>query len=244
LIYLILGAIFIAQAVGVVVMPESVTRRGGALASLRPRLHVPDRLRRQLMVVVPALVGAWALVGFYGSLGPSLVRRLMASSSPAIGGLALFVLASGGVAAVLASRRTASLRTMQLGTAALAFGVAVTLHAVGATSVLEFFVGTAIAGAGFGASFHGAMRSVIGLVEPHERAGVLSVLYVVCYLAMGLPAVLGGLLVVHGGGLLATAREYGIAVIVLAGAAMTGTLLPSAKAETLAASRVPHSPVC
>jgi hypothetical protein len=51
-------------------------------------------------------------------------------------------------------------------------------------------------------------------------------------------------LVVHGGGLLATAREYGIAVIVLAGAAMTGTLLPSAKAETLAASRVPHSPVC
>jgi predicted MFS family arabinose efflux permease len=244
LIYLVLGAIFIAQTIGVAAMPESVTRRAGALASLRPRLHVPQRLRRPVMVVVPALVGAWALVGFYGSLGPSLVRRLMASSAPAIGGLALFVLAGGGVAAVLASRRTAPLRTMQLGTAALAFGVAVTLHAVGATSVVEFFVGTAIAGAGFGASFHGAVRSVMGLAAPHERAAILSVLYVVCYLAMGLPAVVGGLLVVHGGGLLATAREYGIAVIMLAGAAMTGTLFPLAKAQTLAASPVPRSPVC
>jgi hypothetical protein len=67
---------------------------------------------------------------------------------------------------------------------------------------------------------------------------------VVCYLAIGLPAVVGGLLVVHGGGLLATAREYGIAVIMLAGAAMTGTLFPLAKAQTLAASPVPRSPVC
>jgi hypothetical protein len=51
------------------------------------------------------------------------------------------------------------------------------------------------------------------------------VLYVVCYLAMGLPAVIAGFRVVHGGGILATAHEYGIAVILLAGAAMAGALL-------------------
>jgi hypothetical protein len=42
---------------------------------------------------------------------------------------------------------------------------------------------------------------------------------------MGVPAVIGGVLVVHGGGLLDTAREYGAAVIVLAGAALAGLLL-------------------
>ena len=34
---------------------------------------------------------------------------------------------------------------------------------------------------------------MIPLAAPHQRAGVLSILYVVAYLAMGAPAVLGGL---------------------------------------------------
>ena len=66
---------------------------------------------------------------------------------------------------------------------------------------------------------------MIPLAAPHERAGVLSIVYVVAYLAMGVPAVLGGLRVVHGGGLLGTAHEYGIAVMALAAVALVGTLL-------------------
>jgi hypothetical protein len=42
---------------------------------------------------------------------------------------------------------------------------------------------------------------------------------------MGSPAVLAGLGVVHGGGLLPTARTYGLAVIALAAVALIGTLL-------------------
>jgi hypothetical protein len=41
---------------------------------------------------------------------------------------------------------------------------------------------------------------------------------------MGVPVVFAGLRVVHGGGLLTTAREYGFAVIVLAAAALAGTV--------------------
>ena len=51
----------------------------------------------------------------------------------------------------------------------------------------------------------------------------MSTLYVVAYLAMGVPAVLGGAGVVYGDGLYATAREYGFAVILLAGFALLGT---------------------
>ncbi len=224
LIYIVLGLVFVAQAIGVAAMSETVTRRRGALASLRPRLHVPARLRREVILVVPALVSAWALAGFYASLGPSLVHRLMMSRSAAVGGLALFVLASGGVVAVLASHQSAH-RTMQVGTLALASGVAVTLHAVSVASIVELFAGTAIAGAGFGASFNGAIRSVMGLAAAHERASVLSVLYVVCYLAMGAPAVIAGFRIAHGGGLLVATHEYGVAVIALALAATVGTLL-------------------
>jgi Major Facilitator Superfamily len=225
LVYVVLAAVFLGQAICVVAMPESVTRRPGALASLRPRLHVPSHLRGAVVLAAPALVGAWALVGFYGSLGPTLVRTIMGWSSPAVGGLTLFVLAGAGVAAVLASRKRRPQQTMAIGCATLVAGVATTLEGIRMGSVVVFFVGAAIAGAGFGDSFQGAIRSVVSLAVVHERAGVLSVLYVVSYLAMGVPAVLAGLRVVHGGGILTTAREYGIAVMLLATAALAGVLL-------------------
>ncbi|HEX3344931.1 MAG TPA: MFS transporter [Polyangiaceae bacterium] len=223
LVYLVLGAVFLVQMAGVHAMPESATTTPGALASLRPRLRVPAHLRGAVLVAAPALVGAWALAGFYGSLGPSLVRRLAGSGSPALGGLSLFVLAAGGAVTVLVSRTRPAHVATALGTAALALGVGVTLIAIDRASVAVFFVGTAVAGAGFGAAFHGAIRSVLSLAAPHERAGVLSVLYVIAYLSMGLPAILAGVRVVHGGGIVTTADEYGLGVMALAMAAMAGT---------------------
>jgi predicted MFS family arabinose efflux permease len=225
LVYVVLGVIFVAQAIGVAVMPESVTPRPGALASLRPQVALPPALRQPLLLAAPALIAAWALVGFYGSLGPTLLRRLAGSSSLALGGIALFVLAASGAVTVLVMRTRSPRALMAFGTAALVVGVATTLLAIASASIGVFFVGAVIAGAGFGAGFQGAIRSVLPLAAPHERAGVLSLLYVIAYLAMGLPAVLGGLRVVHGGGLLTTAREYGVAVMALAGLALVGTLL-------------------
>lgn len=74
LIYLILFLIFVLQALGVVLMPESSAPRPGALASLRPRFGLPVVTRRPLLLAAPALMAAWALAGLYGPLGPTLVR--------------------------------------------------------------------------------------------------------------------------------------------------------------------------
>jgi hypothetical protein len=46
----------------------------------------------------------------------------------------------------------------------------------------------------------------------------------VSYLGLGVPAVLAGFGVVHGGGLIDTARYYGVAVIALAMVALAGLL--------------------
>ncbi len=222
LVYLLLLAVFLVQALGVVAMAESATPRPGALASLRVNLAVPAAARGPMLAAVPALVAVWALAGFYGSLGPSLVKLLAGSSSFVLGGLALFTLAGSASATVWVLRAGAPRRVMLLGTVALVAGVGTTLLAISEQSVAAFFVGSVIAGVGFGAGFQGALRTVVPLAAADERAGVLSTLYVVSYLALGLPAVIGGVLVVHGGGLLATGREYGAAVILLAVLAMAG----------------------
>ncbi|WP_210718025.1 hypothetical protein [Amycolatopsis acididurans] len=56
------------------------------------------------------------------------------------------------------------------------------------------------------------MRTVVALVAEHERAGVLSSIYVVCYLGLGLPSVIAGILVVHGGGLAVATRDHSLFV--------------------------------
>ena len=86
------------------------------------------------------------------------------------------------------------------------------LLSVWADSALGFFLGTAVAGVGFGAGFQGGIRLVAPLAHPDQRAGVLSVLFTVSYLGLGIPAVVAGLAVVRGGGLVATSYEYGLAV--------------------------------
>ncbi len=216
--------VFALQFAGVLALTETVTRKPGALASLKPELALPRNLRGPVLLATPVLVAGWALGGFYASLGPSLTRLVTGSNSTALGGLSLFVLAAPAAIVTLVLRNTAPHRVMGIGLVSLLIGVAITLLAVDANSGRWFFIGGAIAGVGFGSGFQGAVRSVAPLARPHERAGVLSVIYVISYLAMGVPAVIAGFLVVDTGGLRPTIREYGIAVMVLAVLAGIGLL--------------------
>ncbi len=113
---------------------------------------------------------------------------------------------------------------MTFGGAALFFGVAIAVAALSYKSATLFFVGSAVTGIGFGAGFQGAVRSVVPLAAPAERAGVLSIVFIVSYIAMGLPAVIAGVLIVEQGNLILTAKEFGAVVMALAALALLGTL--------------------
>jgi MFS family permease len=240
LVYLVLFGIFILQGIGVVLIAETSTPKAGALASLRPQFAAPQAARGPLLLAIPVLVAVWALAGFYGSVGPAVVRLVTGSNSLLLGGLALFVLAGSGGIAVLLLRGARPRTVMILGTTALIVGVGATLLAIAHTSTGLFFAGATVAGAGFGAGFQGAIRTVVPLAAPHERSGLLSTMYVVSYLAMGLPAVIGGFLVVDGGGLLPTAREYGIAVMALAAIALVGVARPRRNAPAVVPEPAHH----
>jgi hypothetical protein len=168
------------------------------------------------------LVAVWALAGFYASLGPGLIHHVFGLDSALLGGVALFALAASGGGAVLALRAAAPRTTMRFGAAALLAGVAAVVAALSFGSPALFFVGTIIAGIGFGAGFQGAVRSVVAVATPRESAGVLAVIFVVAYVAMSLPAVAAGALVALDGNILETAQGFGAFVMVLAGLALRG----------------------
>lgn len=219
LIYLVLLGLFVLQAAGVLFLPETVSRAPGALASLRPQIGLPRAVRAPVLAAAPVLFAVWALAGLYGALGPAIVSILTHSRSVVLGGFSFFLLSAAAVIAVYVLRAARPDIVMITGIVALVAGIVLTLVALGARSPGLFFVGTAISGIGFGSGFQGGIRTVVPLAQPHERSGVLSLLFVICYLGLGLPAVAAGLLAVHGG-LLGAARDYGIALLVLASLAL------------------------
>jgi hypothetical protein len=223
LIYSTLLALMLGQAVYVWRLPETVSRIPGALASLRPTLHVPPQARRALWLSLPVDVAVWAMGGFYLSLAPSLVRAATGSTSNLIGGGLVAVLTLSGALMIFSLRNRPANKVLRLGASLLAVGVALILAAVHSASLPLFFIATLIAGSGFGAGFLGALRSVVPLALPHERAGLMSAFYVLSYLAFCLPSLLAGNLI-RSFGLIATTDGYGAVLIVLTLGALAGLL--------------------
>lgn len=232
LIYWTLFALMLVQAIYVWRLPETVSRIPGALSSLRPTLHVPPQARRALWLSLPVDVAVWAMGGFYLSLAPSLVRAATGSTSNLIGGGLVAVLTLSGALMIFSLRNRPADKVLRLGAGLLAVGVALILTAVHSASLPLFFIATLIAGSGFGAGFLGALRSVVPLALPHERAGLMSAFYVLSYLAFCLPSLLAGNLI-RSFGLIATTDGYGAVLIVLALSALAGLLMQGSRGSLI-----------
>lgn len=236
LIYWVLFGAMLLQALLVWRLPETVSPIAGALASLWPTLHVPAQARRALWIALPVDIAVWAMGGFYLSLAPSLVRAATGSTSNLIGGGLVAVLTVSGALMIYGLRHRAADKVLRLGAMLLALGVALILGAVHTASLPLFFVATLIAGSGFGAGFLGAVRSVVPLAQPHERAGLMSAFYVLSYLAFCIPSLLAGTLT-RTFGLIATTDGYGASLIVLALSALMALLLQDCTRSRATSSR-------
>ena len=214
LIYILALAGLLAAAVVALRMPETGLRRPGALASLRPRLGVPVRIRAEMLALVPITVASWALGGLYLSLGPSVTAQVFEMPNHVIGGLVVALLCGTGAVTIFFLRGWPSPRALNLAAGFLAAGMAVTLAGLLAESPAPAAIGTVIAGVGFGASARGGFGTVAALARPEERAGLFAVFYVVSYLTFSVPALAAGLASTTAG-LRPTAIVYGVVVLAL-----------------------------
>ncbi|MFJ5286638.1 MFS transporter [Pseudomonas sp. NPDC088429] len=234
LTYWLLLGLFVLQGIYVWRLPESVSPQAGAWASLKPTLHVPAQARSTLWRVLPLNTATWALGGFYASLAPSLVRTATGSTSNLIGGSTVAALTLTGALMIFTLRNRSAKQALRLGASLLPMGLVLILLGVHSASLSLFFLGTLVAGCGFGSGFLGAVRSLVPLALPHERAGLMSAYYVLSYLAFCLPALLAGYLA-RTYGLLATTDGYGAVLIVLA----VGALLLSLRANAVKVCSAP-----
>jgi MFS family permease len=218
LIWWALLAVFAAGTLAVLAMAEPGSRRPGVLASLRPVIAVPRRARGTFAGAIPCLVATWALGGLYLSLGPSLATAATGSPNLIWGGLVIFLLCGTGAAAAYVLRAVSSRAAMLTGCLLLLAGVAVTFGAIATTASAAFLAGTTIAGAGFGLAFQGAFRMTTALATPAQRAGLVTAVFAVGYLAFSVPALIAGVATTKYG-LRSTALVYSASLAALVVAA-------------------------
>ena len=166
LVFILLLAGMVVSAVFVALMPETAVRRPGGLASLKPKLGIPQRLRPDVLALVPILVASWALGGLYLSLGPSVAASIFGLTNHLVGGLVVTLLCATGAVTAFALKSWPTGRVLGIAAVLLTGGTAITLLGIVVESIALAAVGTAIAGIGFGASALACFGTLARLAAP------------------------------------------------------------------------------
>ncbi len=215
LIFWLLAAAFVLAILVALAVPETVEHRGPWAHSLKPRLSIPPAVRGDFVRALPCLIATWALGGLILSLGPSVTAGVLGNTSHVIGALPIFIMAGISAIASVRLREAHPKTTAQAGLTALAIGVALALVAIADRSTGLFLLATAVVGLGFGPAFAGAFRTLAAQAPIDHRAGLVSSILAVAYLAFSLPAVAAGVAVTQLG-LRQTTEIYGAVLIVVA----------------------------
>ena len=209
--YILLAALFLLVA-------ETAPRTPGVRASLSFRLSIPSAIRTDFWRGAPAVVAGWATGGLFLSLGATIVRGELGGQAHVWQGLGVVLLAGVGAVTAFLLRRRTPRASVLFGTSALAVGTLLSLIALALGSLPFYLVAAAVTGMGFGTAFSGVVASLAPRIPATQRADTFAVIYLLAYLAFGVPAVIAGALV-GAVGLEAVCVGYGIVVIALAGIA-------------------------
>ncbi len=191
--YVLFAVLMAVLLVLVMASPETVD----------PSMATPNRfaLRPGQATVfgAAAAVGffAFALMGFFSSLGAIVVRGQLGITSVFVVGLAPFTAFAASAVAQLALGAVAQRTQLIIGTLLFPVGLVLTAVAMYYPALGLFLVGAALAGGGAGVLFKGALAQTAMAADPASRAGVLAVFFIVSYLGMGLPSIAFSLVIRH-----------------------------------------------
>jgi MFS family permease len=227
LVYLVAAGVLLACAVLIVAARETVARRPGAVAGLRPQVRVPAAARGLLPAASATFVATWALGGFYQAFGPSVAADQLGTTSTLIAAVVFAsLMAPSAIGAPLAGRTTPA-GAQRIGMVVFFGAVVAILLSLHAGAVVPFIIASAVAGAAQGTTFAGSMRALLAHATAAERAGVLSAIYLISYGGAAIPGLIAGQL----------SRSLNLFDIALG----YGALAALACAITLVAAREPRS---
>jgi MFS family permease len=185
-------AMLVICIVAILAAPETVPRTSGARASLVPQLRVPVAVSPLLPVAGCLYVATWALGGFYQSFGPTIASEYLGTDSVLV---AAAIFAAFMAPTAVAGPLVGALRPVvgqRLGITIFVIAVSGLFMALSIGSATVFIVFSVMAGVGMGCVFAATMSLLLSRTKTAERAGLLSVMYMISYTGAAVPSLIAG----------------------------------------------------
>jgi hypothetical protein len=184
-VYAVFLVLLVLCALAIALVPETVTATS---RHYRPqRVSVPRPHRRRYAVTAAGAFTAFALFGLFTSLTPKILTASVGTTSAVLAGAVSCVVFLAGVLAQLGAGRVDLDRQLAFGVTGLVTGVVALLLAGIAGSLVLFVVAGALAGAGAGLLFKGAMGSAARMAEPTARGEAAAGMFLAGYAGLTVP---------------------------------------------------------
>jgi len=175
---------------------------------------IPKELQKAFTLAAIAVTTAYTHGVMILSLGAQVAHDLVGSPNAFLNGAALSLFAIlSGVIGIIAKPLHFRV-SIVLGAVGSAAGMALLALAVAQHGLLIFLTATATAGAGYSLLFLGGLEAINNAAPAQHRSGVLSALYLLAYLSLGVVALLLG----------AVATAWGLGLAVNLGACIIAAL--------------------
>jgi MFS family permease len=187
-------ALLVPAAIGVWLMPETVTRTGRP--RLRPQgLHVPPQIRAIFIRSSLAAFAGFAVLGLFTAVAPAFLVQILGVTSHAVVGLVVFSVFAASAAGQLALNTIVPERlALPYGCVLLIVGMGTLALGLADSSLPLLEIGGLLAGFGQGLSFRSGLGAINANSPADKRAEVASSFFVVAYVAISIPVVGVGLL--------------------------------------------------
>jgi predicted MFS family arabinose efflux permease len=211
-------ALVVVMAVGTlfaVLTPETSAPRAGALTSLIPTVSVPPRVRRLFAATAPTIVAAFLDTALFLGLIPIILVSVFHVTTPMVGGAVNFVMFAAATISAGVTGGMPARRLRMFGNLGITIGIVLLLGGLASGAIALVWASAALAGLGMGASFTGSIRGLVPEVEPHQRAGLFSAIFVLAYLTFGGSAIAAGF-VATAIGVGAMAVGFAVTIVIVA----------------------------
>ncbi len=203
LVYEIYLAMLVVAGVGLLAVPETVSRSGRF--SLRFRgLGIPTRGRTEFLAASLAGFSAFTLLGLFTSLVPSFLGGVLHQHNLAVAGAVVFLVFATATVTQVALGRHATPQAVVVGLGGFLLALALIVLGLSDASLGVFLAGAVVGGVSVGAVFLGSLATANQLAPAAERGRVISSYFLLCYIGLTVPVVAVGISSQHVGDFRAT----------------------------------------
>nr|WP_042194524.1 MFS transporter [Kibdelosporangium sp. MJ126-NF4]CEL21381.1 major facilitator superfamily MFS_1 [Kibdelosporangium sp. MJ126-NF4]CTQ96052.1 major facilitator superfamily MFS_1 [Kibdelosporangium sp. MJ126-NF4] len=194
--YLIFLGLLLLCALAISLVPETVERREERPAYRPQTMSLPSGSLPRFLGAATGAFAAFALMGLFTALAPTLLSLVFGQPSKLLGGFATFALMGAAAVAQVVFTRMATRSQLKLGFTLMAVGLVVVSASVLTVGIGAFFAGAVIAGAGSGLAFRSSVATAASLAEPDARGEVLAALFLGAYAGLSIPVLAIGIALV------------------------------------------------